>query len=524
MDRRDSDKKVGGSVDYIERDGSANLTLWQSVKRYKNVVWCCIGLTTTILLFGYDYVIVGTTSAMPSFQRDFGRRLDGHWILPSLWLGLWTFASPGGSIIGAFCGGQIQDSVGRRASIAVGCFLSTIAVAICYVSYVPSDIDTRRGVFLAGKAFQGLAIGIVTTTTQTYMSEVLPPSLRGPILAFFPMFTLLGQLIGAAVIFGCMEMPNGYAVCFASQWPFSIVPVIVAFFIPESPTYLVRKGKMAQALKSQQHLEPVGGDAQQTVDIIRGNIEHERRMTQATYIDCFKRANLRRTLIVMLAGALPQVFGLALLAKASYFAQVVGISANMSVVLLIVGIVCGLLANTASIWVLHHVGRRRLILCGLLGVSFLWLTMGISGIWDQQPTITYTAFSMTAIIVVAGLSVWPASYAVGAETSSLHLRGKSQGIGWLTAGASASLFGFFTPYLYNADAANLKSKIGFIFAGLCAVAGVLSYFYVPEMKGRTPAEIDGMFEAKLPAKEFKTWTAPSSNSSQTAGERKEEEA
>lgn len=68
MDRRDSDKKAGGSVDYVERDGSANLTLWQSVKRYKNVVWCCIGLTTTILLFGYDYVIVGTTSAMPSFQ------------------------------------------------------------------------------------------------------------------------------------------------------------------------------------------------------------------------------------------------------------------------------------------------------------------------------------------------------------------------------------------------------------------------------------------------------------------------
>ncbi|EFY92304.1 hypothetical protein J3458_000907 [Metarhizium acridum] len=522
MDRRDSDKKSGGSVHYIERNGSANLTLWQSVKRYRHVVWCCIGLTTTILLFGYDYVIVGTTSAMPSFQRDFGRKLDGHWILPSLWLGLWTFASPGGSIIGAFCGGQIQDSVGRRASIAVGCSLSAIAVAICYVSYVPSDIDTRRGVFLAGKAFQGLAIGIVTTTTQTYMSEVLPPSLRGPILAFFPMFTLLGQLIGAAVIFGCMKMPNGYAVCFASQWPFSIVPMIVAFFIPESPTYLVRKNRMSQALKSQQRLEPRGGDAQQTIDVIRRNIEHERKMTKATYIDCLKRANLRRTLIVMLSGALPQIFGLALLAKASYFAQVVGMSADTSVVLLIIGILCGLLANTASIWVLHHVGRRRLILCGLSGVSFLWLTMGISGIWDKQPTISYTAFSMIAIIVIAGLSVWPASYAVGAETSSLHLRAKSQGIGWLTAGACASLFGFFSPYLYNADAANLKSKIGFIFAGLCAIAGVASYFHIPEMKGRTPAEIDGMFEAKLPAKEFKTWAVPSSNSSQIAEGRKEE--
>ncbi|KHO01248.1 General substrate transporter [Metarhizium album ARSEF 1941] len=495
MDGCNSDKEKGERIRHLERNGAANLTLWQSVKRYRNVVWCCLGLTTTILLYGYDYVIVGATSAMPSFQRDFGSKHEGRWIIPSLWLGLWTLASPGGSILGAIAGGQIQDWVGRRASIAIGCFLSAIAVAICYVSYMPADIGTRRGVFLGGKTFQGLTIGIVTTTTHTYMSEILPPSLRGPVLAFFPMFTLLGQLIGASVIFGLMAMPDGYAVGFASQWPFSAVPVIVALCIPESPTYLVRKNKMAQAHKSQKRLEPRDGDAHETVETIRRNIEHEREMTQATYIDCFKRANLRRTLIIMLSGALPQILGLALLAKASYFFQVIGVSADVSVILLIVGIVCGLLANMASIWVLHRVGRRRLLVWGLFGVSFLWLTMGISGIWDKKPTTEYTTFSMIAIVVVAGISAWPASYAVAASVS-----------------------GFVSPYLYNADAANLRSKVGFVYAGLCAVAGVVSYFHVPEMKGRTPAEIDGMFEAMLPARDFGTWTASPSTSSRTADE------
>lgn len=131
---------------------------------------------------------------------------------------------------------------------------------------------------------------------------------------------------------------------------------------------------------------------------------------------------------------------------------------------------------------------------------------------------------MISIIVVAGLSVWPASYVVGAETSSLHLRGKAQGIGWLTSGASASIFGFFLPYLYNSDAANLRSKIGFIFAALCAISGIVAYFYIPEMKGRTPAEIDRMFEAKLPARDFKHWSVPSSNSSQLGADEKREEA
>ncbi|KAK2605862.1 hypothetical protein QQS21_003702 [Conoideocrella luteorostrata] len=528
VDVPDSGKEAGGSMRQVEKSSPpnlpANLTLWQSSKKYKNVIWCCIGLTTTILLYGYDYVIVGTTSAMPSFQRDFGRKLDGHWILPSLWLGLWTFASPGGSIIGALCGGQIQDLVGRRASIAIGSFLSATAVAICYVSYIPSDADARRGVFLAGKGFQGLAIGIVVTTTQTYMSEVLPPSLRGPILAFFPMFTLLGQLIGAAVIFGCIKMPNGYTVCFASMWPFSIVPMAVAYLIPESPAFLVRKHKMKEALKAQRRLEPVDGDAQQTIDILQRNIEDEKRLTKATYIDCFRHGNARRTLIVMFAGTLPQVFGLSLLAKASYFAQVVGMSANMSVILLIVGIVCGLLANTASIWVLHLVGRRALSIYGLFGVALMWLTMGVSGIWREEPTIIYTAFCMISIIVIAGVSVWPASYAIGAETSSLYLRGKTQGIGWLTAGASASIFGFFLPYLYNSDAANLRSQIGFIFFALCVLSGILVYLYVPEMKGRTPADIDRMFEAKLRAKDFKGWTISSLSSSQMGEGEKRQEA
>jgi MFS family permease len=131
---------------------------------------------------------------------------------------------------------------------------------------------------------------------------------------------------------------------------------------------------------------------------------------------------------------------------------------------------------------------------------------------------------MISIIVISGLSVWPASYALGAETSALHLRGKSQGIGWLTAGASASIFGFVLPYLYNADAANLRSKVGFIFAGLCAISAVLAHLYVPEMKGRTPAEIDSMFEAKLGAKDFQGWTAPAPGSWQPGVDEKAGEA
>ncbi|EQL01872.1 alpha glucoside transporter [Ophiocordyceps sinensis CO18] len=445
----------------VESDPDAHLTLWQAIKKWRRVVLYCVGLTSGILMFGYDYVIVGTTSAMPSFQKDFGERLAGRWILPSLWLGLWTLASPAVSILSSLAAGWFQDWYGRpaspavsilsslaagwfqdwygrRACLALGSFLSAAAVAICYVSNLPSDIGQRRGLFLAGKGFQGGAIGIVMTTTQTYMSEIAPPILRGPLLAFFPTFALLGQLIGAAVIFGCLELDNGYVLCFASQWPFSAVPLLMAFLIPESPTFLVRKNKLQLAYKAQERLSSSGADARQTIETIRRNIEHEKRTARARYTDCFRGTNRRRSLIVMFASLLPQMFGLTLLAKGSYFCQVVGMDSSTSVLVLILGLVCGLVANLSSVWISSRVERRRLILISLAIITVLWAALGIAGIWGGPAVVWYTAVTMILVVVVAGLGVWPASYTVGSETSSLHLRARSQGVGWLTSGGGWS--------------------------------------------------------------------------------------
>ncbi|TDZ65183.1 MFS transporter fmqE [Colletotrichum trifolii] len=503
-----------------ETNEYGHLTLWQSIKKWRRVVFYCIGMTSAILMYGYDYVIVGTVSAMPSFQQDFGQQLDNKWILPSLWLGLWNFVSPGCSMVGALVGGIFQDRYGRRSSLAVGSFLSAIGVAVCFISNQSSDIHARRGIFLAGKGFQGGAIGMVMATSQTYMSEILPPNLRGPLLAFFPIFTLLGQLIGAAVIFACLNLPNGYTICFATQWPFSAIPLLIAFIIPESPTYLIRKNQDSKAYRAQVKLKAPGVAPEKTLDLIRQNIEHERRQTKATYADSFRGVNLRRTLIVMFANSLPNIFGLALLSKSSYFMQQVGMAANMSVIVLILGLVCGLIANISSVWVLSKVGRRKLILYTLAILTVVWTAMGVAGSWSGPVTVWYTAVSLILVVIVAGLGVWPASHVVGAETSSLHLRSKAQGIGWFTAGANNSIFGFVLPYIFNPDKGNLKAKTGFVYAGLCALGLLVSFLCIPEMKGRTPAEIDRMFESRLPARQFRHWT----NSTPDADKTEEREA
>jgi MFS family permease len=323
-------------------------------------------------------------------RLKFGQELDGKHIIPSMWLSLWNVSSSIGLMIGSILGGYYQDRRGRRLTLAIGSFLSTMAVAICYISDLPDDIDTRRGVFFAGKLFQGICIGIILCVSQTYMSEILPVVLRGPIIAFYPIFTLLGQLVGSIVVYTSLKRTGAesYRICFASQWPFSAVPFVLAAILPESPTWLLRKKRNEAALKAQKKLDKSSVNSTIVIEELQASIlaEEEERGTH-TYADCFRGVNTRRTLIVAFANIIPQMFGLQLLANASYFMQIVGMSSTNSLIFLILGIGLGLVANVISLWTLNAFGRRFLILFTLTTVMVLWLGMGIAGIFTGTVTI-----------------------------------------------------------------------------------------------------------------------------------------
>jgi hypothetical protein len=136
-------------------------------------------------------------------------------------------------------------------------------------------------------------------------------------------------------------------------------------------------------------------------------------------------------------------------------------------------------------------------------LSERWQKLWDRIISDRQIFHRYIAVGLILVITIAGLGAWPASYAIGGETSSLRLRAKSQGLGWFANSAGSAVFSAFLPYLYNTDAANLGGKTGFVFCALSAIACVLSYLYVPDLKGLTPAQADEMFESGQPARNFK---------------------
>lgn len=59
----------------VEPDKDEHLTLWQALRKWRRVSLYCVGLTSAILMYGFDYVIVGSSSAMPSFQSVYQSRM-----------------------------------------------------------------------------------------------------------------------------------------------------------------------------------------------------------------------------------------------------------------------------------------------------------------------------------------------------------------------------------------------------------------------------------------------------------------
>ena len=119
------------------------------------------------------------------------------------------------------------------------------------------------------------------------------------------------------------------------------------------------------------------------------------------------------------------------------------------------------------------------------------------------------------VVTISGLGSWPASQVVSTEASSLKLRSQTLAIGWFTAGVGTGVFAIILPYIYNPDEGNLRAKTGFVMMGIATVGFVLTWLIVPEMKDRTPMEIDRMFALRLPARRCKNWQSDVVTSTET---------
>jgi SP family general alpha glucoside:H+ symporter-like MFS transporter len=130
-------------------------------------------------------------------------------------------------------------------------------------------------------------------------------------------------------------------VAFASQWAFESFAVFAGLLILESPSHLLRKGKVEQARNSFARLhraETVEAGIQTLALTLEQENSLHQMVQETSLIDCFKDPNWRCTRIIFCANALQQCLGVTLLANSPYFIELGGMSAANALMVLEVGV------------------------------------------------------------------------------------------------------------------------------------------------------------------------------------------
>jgi SP family general alpha glucoside:H+ symporter-like MFS transporter len=159
---------------------------------------------------------------------------------------------------------------------------------------------------------------------------------------------------------------------------------VVGIIIPESPAYYLKRGNENAARKVFTRLhKPEYVEA--NLQALATTLEHERLVSHAsrdaTFTECFKSTNLRRTRIVFFINIVQQALGVTFVANSTYFLILAGLAPSKSINVLIIGLCCALVANVASWFLMTTVGRRRMIMINTTIVAVIWTTIAIAGFY-----------------------------------------------------------------------------------------------------------------------------------------------
>ncbi|KAK3182590.1 hypothetical protein K4F52_006039 [Lecanicillium sp. MT-2017a] len=485
-------------------DAEHNMPLRLALKRYPTAVFWSIFLSTAVIMEGYDTSLVYSFFGLPAFAKKYGTlQPDGLYSLSAPW----QSALGQGAMIGQFFGlivtGYATDRYGFKKTVQVACILNMCFV---FLLFFAPNIQA----LLAGQILLGLPLGAFLTLTTVYSAEIAPLVLRPYLETYVNICWTIGKFLASGVLRAYADNNTdwAYRVPWAVQWIFPPIILVGGLLAPESPWWLVRKGRLEDARKSLLRLSRGIGEQeiQNTISQMVLTDQQERALTEGTsYRECFTGVNLRRTEIACMAQAMQPLVGFALVLWTTSFFQLQGLSAtnafNLSLGQNAVGFIAGIL-----LWFLFsRFGRRTIYLWGIGGCIVIELVIGGLGVGEYTKATAWTTGALIiSFYLVYSLSVGPLSYILGFEVPSTRLRSKTAVIGRNVYHVASVFNNTLTTYMISSTGWNWRGKTAFFWAGSSMLVWVWAYFRLPEVKARTIAELDVLFERGVPARKFKS--------------------
>jgi MFS transporter, SP family, sugar:H+ symporter len=433
-------------------------------------------------MFGYDSGVINGTQ----------EGLEHAFALSKLGTGLNVGAILLGCAAGAFVAGRLADVLGRRSVMIVAALLFLLS------AFVTGAAD-NSAVFVVARIVGGLGVGAASVLCPVYISEVTPANLRGRLSSVQQIMIIIG-LTGAFVANYVLAHTAGSSTAPfwlglpAWRWMFWMQAIPAGIFllslllIPESPRFLVLKGREQEAERVLSRLFGAGAGAQKVAEIRASLAADHHRPRFSDLIDKTTR-KIRPIVWAGLGLAIfQQLVGINIVFYyGAVLWQSVGFSEDDSLKINILSGALSILACLAAIAVIDRIGRKPLLLIGSAGMT---VTLGTMAACFATATMTDGALQLSdqvglialiaanAYVVFFNMSWGPVMWVMLGEMFPTQIRGS----GLAVAGFAQWMANFLISVSFPALAAGLGLPITY---GFYAVSALVSFFFVQAMVRET---------------------------------------
>ena len=437
-------------------------------------------------LFGYDTAVISGTISKVAAQ--FG--------LDSLQSGWYVGSALVGSILGVMASGAMSDRIGRKKTMLISATLFSISAIGCALSANWDQLVIYR-------IIGGIGIGIVSIVCPIYISEVSVASHRGRMVSLYQLAITIGFLGAYLMNYYLLDISASFTsssplltkvlgteswrgMLGAEAFP-AVIFFMIIFLIPESPRWLITKGREASARKT---FDLIYRDSKE----VNFQISETKQMLQsdgkANWRLLFKPGTFRIVLIGVAIAILGQFMGVnAVLYYGPTIFESSGLSSGDSLFYQsLIGIV-NMGTTVLALLIIDKVGRKKLVYFGVSGMILSLVAIGVyfmkSEAWGISNTFLlifflaymfFTAGSISAVIFVFLSEMYPTK-----------IRGLAMSVAGLSLWIGTYLIGQLTPWMLE----NLTSAgTFFLFAVMCIPYMLIVWKLMPETAGKSLEDIE----------------------------------
>lgn len=458
------------------------------------VIWLSLVASLGGFLFGYDTAVISGTVDQVKTQFTLDDMMTGWFVGCAL----------AGSIAGIMFAGSLSDKFGRKIVLFLSAFLFSISGLGCMIAANEVQLVIAR-------ILGGVGIGVASVISPLYIAEISVPSFRGRLVSMYQLAITVGFLGAYLANYGLLNysetlLARGateglYNKIFATEaWRGMLgmesVPAIlflsVLFLIPESPRWLIVKGKEKKASII---LNRIYGVDQANIEI--SNVKNLIAQETETNWRMLLQPGFRMALFIGVALAmLGQLMGVnAVLYYGPTIFKESGLSSGDSLFYQVMVGLVNMLTTVLALIIIDKVGRKQLVYWGVSAMIIGLILIGFYFAFGANygiPHIYLLIFFLFYIFACA-ISICAVIFVLLSEMYPVKVRGAAMSIAGLSLWIGTYLIGQLTPWMLT----TLTPTGTFMFfAVMCVPYILIVWKLLPETTGKSLEEIEEMWIQK----------------------------